>query len=346
MPAQTAIRPSSRLEAAQDVRRKRVLVVTGRDEVTSGILCEFLEAVGLQPISLDSAIQSSLARYEGLNELAVRRILGSAQAAVVLLSPDEETRLGPHLSFCAADLEHRQIRGQARASVYFGAGLAIGRMGSSAIVLDLGVARQPSHPDLGDPIDATAGSQWREQLAVRLGAAGCQLEVRGELQQLKIRDFADARPPAPPARRLTFDQLGIGVESLALQAQDWRRPDCIIGLDGCVVATMLATHFQLPLGTLRRVRSRGKRSEKFEWVGAEPRALEKKNATLVVADSLRSTEELSSAREFIVPRVRPQVRTAALCSSCTSTGEERVPDFLGLPEFTERRVLLPWERPA
>ena len=164
-----------------------VFVVYGRDHRARDAVYAFLNALGLRHIEFDSA-----AKATGAASPSIDRVLDSAfdlaQAVVVLLTGDDEARLG--VRFRTPDdpsFEHK-LTPQPRLNVIFEAGLAFGRQPNRVILVQVGEVR---------PFSDIAGlyvlrmkdtAEDRMRFKERLKTAGCAVEDSG-LHWLKAGHF-------------------------------------------------------------------------------------------------------------------------------------------------------------
>lgn len=162
------------------------MVVHGRDLPLRDSLFAFLRALDLMPLEW-----SHLVSLTGQGSPYIGEVLDHAfriaQAAVILVSPDDEARLRE----CFRD-EHEssevQLQGQARPNVFFEAGLAFGRFPSRTVLVEVGCVRPAS--DLAGRHVVRFGNDAvsRHELASRLKTAGCPIDRSGS-DWLKVGDF-------------------------------------------------------------------------------------------------------------------------------------------------------------
>jgi len=161
---------------------KAVFVVYGRNERVKKSMFEFLRALKLAPVEWNVAVQRAHAATSNANPYIgdiLRHGIGSAQACLVLLTPDEDVRLSR--SFVRpTDSKERSFRGQPRPNVIFEAGLALADAPDRTIVLEIGDCRSFSDV-LGRYLMKFNGAPGeRHDLKARLRAIGCDLDDTGQ----------------------------------------------------------------------------------------------------------------------------------------------------------------------
>lgn len=168
-----------------------VMVVYGRDAHARDALFTFLRAIGLQPIEWSQAVKATKkgAPYVGeVLDAAFRQ----AAAVVVLLTADDEAQLkGQFWRSSDASFE-RRLTGQPRPNVLFEAGRAFGSHPDATILVQLGSVRPFSDTAGVHVIHLSQAPEPRRDLANRLEAAGCAIDISGT-DWLKAGDFAVSR---------------------------------------------------------------------------------------------------------------------------------------------------------
>src|SRR5688572_10708751 len=106
--------------------RRRVFVVHGRDSAARVALFELLRAFDLRPLEWSEAVLIGLGVAPYVGEV-LDAAFGSAQAVVVLFTPDDEARLRTALIQESDSPEERTLTPQPRPNVLFEAGMALGR---------------------------------------------------------------------------------------------------------------------------------------------------------------------------------------------------------------------------
>ena len=167
---------------AKDLRppadTREVFVVHGRNLAARDALFEFLRAVDLHPLEWSEAV-----RFTGKPAPYIGDILDAAfsraHAIVVLFTPDDEARLRKPLWSANEPPHETQLTGQARANVLFEAGMAMARSQDRTVLVELGNLRPFSDIGGRHTVRLDNSSQRRQELAQRLLAAGCPVNLDG-----------------------------------------------------------------------------------------------------------------------------------------------------------------------
>ncbi|HKJ36461.1 MAG TPA: TIR domain-containing protein [Solirubrobacterales bacterium] len=319
----------------------KVMVIAGRDEANCHAVCEVLEAIGAHPLTMRESLppESSGAEARDLLDQAFAR----CRAAVVVLTPDDDVRLGPHLGFGPADAELCFFRTQARAEVCLGAGMAMARMPESTVVLDLGVDEPMPMAELVSRIHVDTPGQWRAELSDWLLNLGVCVSPRDQWRG--VGKTVCRRRGAE--NRMSWQDVEAAVEALTHELRAWRGPDCIVGLGsgGAVVAGMLAEHFGQPRIELLDVEGDGSTPE-VRWRGVPDIA--DRSSPLLVTDIVRDVGDFAAARAHIVEEIGSDIRTATLATEVRI--DERVQDrrnrlildFAGCQSEFRQGLRMPW----
>lgn len=165
-------------EHGNELNRRNVLVVHGRDVRLRDAMFQFLRALDLNPIEWDEAVARTGKGSPYVGEI-LDAAFGMAQAVLVLLTPDERVELRPEL--CVDDADMARERGfQPRPNVYIEAGMALARNEARTILLAVGTIR-PASDILGRhivPFNGDSGS--RNRVVQRLSTAGCLVNTTRE----------------------------------------------------------------------------------------------------------------------------------------------------------------------
>ena len=157
---------------------REVFVVHGRNPLARDALFGFLRAVDLHPLEWEQAVSATGKPSPYIGEI-LDAAFSRAHAVVVLFTPDDEARLRRELRKDNDPLHETELTGQARPNVLFEAGMAMSRSQDRTILVELGNLRPFS--DLGGrhTIRLDDSSQRRQELAQRLGSAGCPVNLTG-----------------------------------------------------------------------------------------------------------------------------------------------------------------------
>jgi predicted nucleotide-binding protein len=158
--------------------RRNIFVVHGRDRLARSAMFEFLRALKLNPLEWSEIVCAT-----GKASPYVGEVLATgfemAQAVVVLLTPDDEVRLRKRFRKQDDAPFESGLSGQARPNVLFEAGMALGLQPDRTVIVELGALR-PFSDVLGrHAIRMEDSSQCRQDVADRLKAARCAVDLSG-----------------------------------------------------------------------------------------------------------------------------------------------------------------------
>jgi hypothetical protein len=177
--APTAIR-----ESQDEQRRTTVMVIYGQDEDTRRDMFSFLRCLHLRPIEWNSA-----AAHTGKASPYVGEILttafSTAQAFLVLMTPDEQATLRPELRKKKRDGEPGY---QPRPNVILEAGMALAKDEARTILVAIGELRGMSDLDGRHVVRLDNSAERRNELVQRLKTAGCDPRTDGT-DWLRIGNF-------------------------------------------------------------------------------------------------------------------------------------------------------------
>lgn len=172
-------------------RRRKVMVVYGRDTPVASALFGWLRAVDLRPQEWTELVSATASGSPYTGEV-LDRAMEIVQAVVVLFTPDDLVRLRDDLLQPDDGPEARTLRGQPRPNVLYEAGLAFGRHRDQTILVEHGELRGLSDLTGRHAVRLSRGVTALHDLAQRLQNAGCKVNTSGE-------DWLDAsRFPNPP----------------------------------------------------------------------------------------------------------------------------------------------------
>ena len=159
-----------------------VFVVHGRNVELRDALFAFLRSIGLRPLEWSEAIIRTNKPSPFIGEV-LEVAFSTAQAVIVLLTPDDEARLRPNLVDLDEPDYERGLTPQARANVLFEAGMAMGRSPERTVFVQIGRLRPFSDIAGRHTIRFDGSTQKRQELADRLRLAGCPVELSGTYWQ-------------------------------------------------------------------------------------------------------------------------------------------------------------------
>ncbi|WP_285507926.1 nucleotide-binding protein [Actinokineospora sp. NBRC 105648] len=176
--------PSSRPDARSPGRdagpddRKRVFLIHGRDRKTAVAMKAFLRALGLRIVEWDHAVSRTGTPNPYVGDV-VGEGLSMADAAVVLLTPDEIVVLREDLQNDDDGPVERTAQGQGRPNVYYEAGIADALGRQRTVLVEVGRVKRFS--DVAGRLivrfDGSPGK--RKTLTERLKSAGLDVDTSG-----------------------------------------------------------------------------------------------------------------------------------------------------------------------
>jgi len=191
----SATMPRDRHEGSSPLDPSTVFVVHGRNEVARQRLFSFLRSIHLKPHEFQQWIARAKETSPSITQI-LDQAFAEAQAFVILLTPDEETRLREELEGGGGSVEH-----QARPNVLFEAGMAWGKHPNRTIFVEVGRVRPFS--DIAGVHTVRLGGAGDQaalnDLCSRLRKAGCPVNTDGS-DWLGF-SFSDTLPPFPGAGR-------------------------------------------------------------------------------------------------------------------------------------------------
>ena len=155
-----------------------VFVVHGRNEKARTALFEFLRSISLHPVEWSEAVQATGKASPYIGDI-LNAAFSRAHAVVVLLTPDDEARLREPWQGENEPPHEIELSGQARPNVLFEAGMAMGRDEDRTVLVEIGHIRPFSDIAGRHTVRLDNTSQQRQQLAKRLEAAGCPVNLDG-----------------------------------------------------------------------------------------------------------------------------------------------------------------------
>jgi predicted nucleotide-binding protein len=180
---------------------RKVFVVYGRNIEARDAIFEFLRAINLDPIEWEEAIAMTgqTAPFTGT---AIDVAFSKAQAAVILLSGDDMTRLGRRHLKVSDGPEERRLTPQARPNVLFEAGMAFGRYSERTLLVALEYTR-PFSDIAGRHIIYLADDiACRQRIADRLKTAKCDVRTDYRADWHRAGNFEAARYITCPLVRI------------------------------------------------------------------------------------------------------------------------------------------------
>ena len=165
-------------EAPSVTDKRVVFVVHGRNEEAREFVFDFLRSIGLQPLEWSEAIRATDKPSPYVGEV-LDAAFSLAQAILVLLTPDDEARLREQYRRDSEPEDETRLTGQARPNVIFEAGMAMGRCQDRTVLAQIGQLRPFSNIGGRHILRLADNSKKRQELAQRLEAAGCPVNLDG-----------------------------------------------------------------------------------------------------------------------------------------------------------------------
>lgn len=207
-----------------DSNSRSVFLVHGRDTRATASMKELLRAVDLLPIEWEEAVSWTGNGSPAILDV-IKAALRNTKAVVVLLTPDEEVRLRPHLLGSNPSIQDKEVGYQSRPNVLIEAGMALASF-DHTIIVEIGENRPVSDLQGLHVVRFDGGEGARKILTQRLRNAG--YEPRTEYDHYLTAGFAYLSDPANEAESraisATVGDLIIKIESTqkAIHSFAWR----------------------------------------------------------------------------------------------------------------------------
>ena len=193
---------------AQDPRA--VAVVYGRNAKVKNALFDFLRSLGLTPREWGQLMRDLGQGSPYIGEV-IKAALERAQAIVVLFTGDDEAQLLKEFRGKSEPSYEVNLTPQPRQNVLFEAGMAIGYNEARTILVEFGDRRPFSDIYGRHVVKIDKGAGWRNDLAQRLIAAGCEVNQIGN-DWLTAGKFPRERTTAEAKRKKRQLSLSTGLE--------------------------------------------------------------------------------------------------------------------------------------
>jgi predicted nucleotide-binding protein len=166
-------------QSTAHVQNPRIIfVVHGRNEALRKSMFDFLRAIGLQPLERSQAIKATGEATPYVGQI-LDKAFSMAQAVVVLMTPDDEAYLRKEFQTEHDEAYEKNLTAQARPNVLFEAGMAMGRDAKRTVLVQVGTLRPFSDVGGRHIVRLNNTSAKRQDLAERLKAAGCDVDLSG-----------------------------------------------------------------------------------------------------------------------------------------------------------------------
>jgi predicted nucleotide-binding protein len=166
------------MKETQEANKSRVFVIHGRDEAMRRALFDFLRAIGLKPIEWGEAVALTGKPTPYVGEI-LDAAMSYAQAIIVLFTGDDLVRLKDEFLWVNDPAYEWKTTPQSRPNVIFEAGMALGKYPERTILVQVGTLRPFSDIAGRHFIRLRNSSKSRQELAVRLRLAGCDVDLSG-----------------------------------------------------------------------------------------------------------------------------------------------------------------------
>ncbi|MGE0583340.1 MAG: TIR domain-containing protein [Steroidobacteraceae bacterium] len=196
LPTTAAPTPAARKQTNGGRRKSKspgkvVWIVHGRDDKLRRAMFDFVRSLGLEPLEWSSAVKATRKGSPYPGEVLDKAFL-RASAVIVLLTPDDEAQLRRVHWRAGEEAYEKRLMGQARPNVLFEAGMAFGTHPAQTVIVEIGKCRPftDTHGRLVVRMNDTAPK--RKELADRLAAAGCTVDITSSNAWMEAGDFSSA----------------------------------------------------------------------------------------------------------------------------------------------------------
>jgi predicted nucleotide-binding protein len=169
-------RASAQVSADHDHGRSRsVFVVHGRDEEVRQTMFGLLRRLDLRPLEWEELVRATGKAAPFLGEV-VMNAPAQAQAALVLLTPDDVAKLHPHLLGNRERDDETQLTGQPRQNVLIELGMVLMAYPARTVIVEVGRLRHVADTAGINVIRFDGSESSLAKIVARLKLAGCQLD--------------------------------------------------------------------------------------------------------------------------------------------------------------------------
>lgn len=162
-----------------DSNKKAIFVICGSNEKARIVFFKFLRALNLEPLEWEQLVASTGSASPPIGEI-IKKGFSKAQAAIVLLTPDEEVRPYKELKTNHHSSKKIHWSGQASQYVLIGAGMALALYPQKTIFVQLGKVRVDSSIANLDVIKLEGNPEEINNIAERLKNSGCPADKSGD----------------------------------------------------------------------------------------------------------------------------------------------------------------------
>ncbi|MFD5629721.1 MULTISPECIES: TIR domain-containing protein [unclassified Streptomyces] len=162
-------------EPSEYGRSRSVFVVHGRDEEVRRAMFGLLRRLDLRPLEWEELVRATGKTAPFLGEV-VMNAPAQAQAALVLLTPDDIAKLHPHLLGNSERDDETQLTGQPRQNVLIELGMVLMAYPERTVIVEVGRLRHVADTAGINVIRFDGTEASLAKIAARLRLAGCQLD--------------------------------------------------------------------------------------------------------------------------------------------------------------------------
>lgn len=187
-PAERERRVAQVTEAMAHPDGSKVFVIHGRNKPAYNAVCDFLKAIGLEPLDWDYARAATNKATPYVLEV-VEKALKESGAVVALFTPDDLASLKPEFQRASDPGYEKEPTGQARPNVLLETGMALARFGQRVVLVQIGSTRPLSDLEGLHFLRLDNTEQRRKGLVASLRTAGCPVRNLDGGEWLKAGDF-------------------------------------------------------------------------------------------------------------------------------------------------------------
>ncbi|MBY8843616.1 TIR domain-containing protein [Streptomyces sp. SP2-10] len=185
-------------------RRRNVFVVHGRDEEVRTRMFDLLRLLDLRPLEWEDLVRATGKTAPFLGEV-VAKAPEQAQAALVLLTPDDIVQLHPQLRGAREPAYETEPTGQPRPNVLIELGMVLMAYPERTLMVEVGALRTIADIAGRNVIRFDGSETALRKIAERLKLAGCTVDdTRSEWLQTwpyrHLSAYGRTGPGTPPAR--------------------------------------------------------------------------------------------------------------------------------------------------
>ncbi|WP_416970195.1 TIR domain-containing protein [Streptomyces sp. 4F14] len=167
--------PGTPTVPSDDVRARSVFVVHGRDEEVRSAMFGLLRRLDLRPLEWEQLVRATGKASPFLGEV-VAHAPSQAQAALVLLTPDDIAKLHPQLLGESESDDETRFTGQPRQNVLIELGMVLMAYPERTVIVEVGRLRQAADTAGRNVIRFDGSQESIRKIVARLKVAECQVD--------------------------------------------------------------------------------------------------------------------------------------------------------------------------